>query len=210
MLSFKLKLLRSERGLSQNDVADMAKMTLRNYQNIEAGIGNPSLTSIYALAEALEVTTCKLLSLDYFRLNYSIDEFVHEFDVKFKNVKVAVNLRTLDGKIVYRNDKFKKALILPEEKDGTVDLLSVLDTGAREILRNQLSSERNGMTSPYVNFGYDAVSKEKLYFRFYPCLILPPKGRSPIMTAAYMTEISEDCQKNYFLFCKHLIECFKE
>jgi len=210
ILSFNLKLLRLERGLTQNDIAKMSKMTVRTYQSIEAGSANPTLSTIQALSNALEITSSRLISLDYFRLNQEINEFTKKFSEKFEKLDIAINIRTLDGKIIYRNDKFKQTISFPAERDGSVDLLKLLPNGAKEILRCQMASERSGLATPYVNFGNYTKTNERLYFRFYPCLILPLKGRSPILTAVYATEITEDSYKNYFKFCNYLISCIKK
>lgn len=57
----RLRELRQERGLKQREMADMLKMTLRNYQRVEHGeINIPTLT-LCALADYFEVTTEYLL-----------------------------------------------------------------------------------------------------------------------------------------------------
>lgn len=57
----RLRELRQERGLKQREMADVLKMTLRNYQRVEHGeINIPTLT-LCALADYFEVTTEYLL-----------------------------------------------------------------------------------------------------------------------------------------------------
>jgi transcriptional regulator with XRE-family HTH domain len=208
VLSYNLNFCRSELGMTQNELARKARITVRSYQNIEAGKGNPTLRTVGALAEALQLTSSRLLSLDRYRLTReSVDECLTKFAHLFEDLKIGASIRTFDGVLLYRNKKFKDQFNLAEDKNGHVDLLSVLPSGAKEILRNQLSSERRGFNAPYVNFGNDAQTGERLYFRFYPCLILPPKGRDPLFSAMYMTEISQDSHSHYYQFCKTLLKC---
>lgn len=57
----RLRELRLERSLKQREMADVLKMTLRNYQRMEHGeINTPALT-LCALADYFEVTTEYLL-----------------------------------------------------------------------------------------------------------------------------------------------------
>lgn len=54
-----LRLLRKEKKITANIVANAVGMTLRSYQRYEAGTSNPSSSNLYALAEFFQV------SLDY-------------------------------------------------------------------------------------------------------------------------------------------------
>jgi transcriptional regulator with XRE-family HTH domain len=57
-----LKKIRTDKGLSLRQLADIADMNFGNINEIEQGNVNPMLTTIFALARALEVDPCKLLS----------------------------------------------------------------------------------------------------------------------------------------------------
>jgi transcriptional regulator with XRE-family HTH domain len=52
--------LRTERGLSQEAVADAAALHVTYLSGIERGLRNPSLDKLNALAGALEVSTLEL------------------------------------------------------------------------------------------------------------------------------------------------------
>ena len=61
ILAERLRLLRKEKVKKQKEIAELLKMTLRNYQRIEHGeINIPSLT-LCALADYFGVTTDYLL-----------------------------------------------------------------------------------------------------------------------------------------------------
>lgn len=54
--------LRGERGLTRQDVADRAQLSLRFLADVEGGKANPSLGSLHELANALAVDVTALLS----------------------------------------------------------------------------------------------------------------------------------------------------
>lgn len=206
-LSYNLRRHRAERGLSQAELAASAKITTRNYQSIEVAKANPSLTTINSLAQALQVTAGKLLSLDVIRIEDSPEKFVERFNSAFFDASICTAIRTLDGVLIHRNPKYCKTMPMKELSDGKVDLYQILPPGPREVLRNQIASEKRGFPGQYVNFKINEVTKEVLYFRFYPCLVFPKKGMTPLFAAIYAAEFSEDCEKNYYQFCEKLLNC---
>jgi len=56
-----LRTKREHSGLSQRKIASKAGLTLRGYQNYEAGLGHPRVKQLIALCEALECTPNELL-----------------------------------------------------------------------------------------------------------------------------------------------------
>ena len=60
-LGERLKVLRNERGLVQQDMADFLKCRVRNYQAIEAGEVNPRLPKLIELADYFGVSVDYLL-----------------------------------------------------------------------------------------------------------------------------------------------------
>jgi transcriptional regulator with XRE-family HTH domain len=58
-----LKKIRLEKGLSLRELADIADMNFGNINEIELGNVSPMLTTVFALADALEVDICTLLSI---------------------------------------------------------------------------------------------------------------------------------------------------
>ncbi len=65
-LGKKLKELRNEKGLTQQQVADMLKISRVNYTRYETDVSNPDFDTLVALADLFDV------SLDYLfnRQNY--------------------------------------------------------------------------------------------------------------------------------------------
>lgn len=65
-LGKKLKELRNEKGLTQQQVADMVKISRVNYTRYETDVSNPDFDTLVALADLFDV------SLDYLfnRQNY--------------------------------------------------------------------------------------------------------------------------------------------
>lgn len=57
-----LRRLRKERGLIQAALAELAGISDRYYQNLEVGVKDPSLDTIFKLAEALKVNPGNLLN----------------------------------------------------------------------------------------------------------------------------------------------------
>ena len=60
-LAQRLRDRREHLGLSQETVATAAALSLRHYQRLEAGEGNPSLETICTLASVLKLRLLQLL-----------------------------------------------------------------------------------------------------------------------------------------------------
>lgn len=61
VLSVNLKRVRSDRGLTQSEVASMVNLSVQRIRDIESGRGNPSINSLTDLAEKLGVKVSELL-----------------------------------------------------------------------------------------------------------------------------------------------------
>ncbi|MBP3410799.1 MAG: helix-turn-helix transcriptional regulator [Clostridia bacterium] len=57
----RLKETRMQKKMTQQALADKAKVELRTYQRYEQGVREPSFATLLALADALEVSTDYLL-----------------------------------------------------------------------------------------------------------------------------------------------------
>ena len=60
----KIRLVRNARGLTQEDVAEKAEMSLNAYGDIERGDSDPKLSKLQKIAEILDVNLCELLDLN--------------------------------------------------------------------------------------------------------------------------------------------------
>jgi transcriptional regulator with XRE-family HTH domain len=60
-----LKKLREGKNLSQRELADIAKIKFSQIGRVERGEQNTSISTLYALAKALEVPPAKLLAFDF-------------------------------------------------------------------------------------------------------------------------------------------------
>ena len=198
---------RDAHGLTQEQLAKAAAITARSYQNLEKGRANPTLQTIDLLAKALEVTASRLISLDHIRLSEPLGTFIAKFEKAFLDAPVGANLRDHDGVIQYRNRKFREFYHAPETSEGKVDLMLTLTGEARETLRSQLSAERRGMASCYVNYVPSPDGQAQLFYRFYPCQIRSQNGSSTYLSAEYVAPVCDDCQKNYYQFCAILLNC---
>ncbi|MBI3379452.1 helix-turn-helix transcriptional regulator [Candidatus Gottesmanbacteria bacterium] len=61
-LGIRIKDLRKKAGLSQEELAERAKLDLTSISEIESGLRNPSVKTIHKIALALKVTLKDLLS----------------------------------------------------------------------------------------------------------------------------------------------------
>ncbi|MDL2267819.1 helix-turn-helix domain-containing protein [Desulfovibrio sp. OttesenSCG-928-G15] len=64
LLGIRLKKLREAREQTQNDLAALANISLKNLGELERGRGNPSLKSLTSLAEVLNVSLAELFDFD--------------------------------------------------------------------------------------------------------------------------------------------------
>lgn len=206
IVAYNLSYYRGIKNKTQAQLAKEAGITTRTYSSLEAGTGNPTLATLSSLASRLEITVNRLLSLDLVKTSLHFQTFKKQFKEKFETHPLAASLRDLDGVIHYRNAIFRTIFPMQEDSDGKIDLVKALPENARDILLGQLASERMGLVNPYVNFGFNSQTKEKMIFRFYPCLIYGTED-SERLVAIYMTSIQGDSQSNYHQFCQKLIEC---
>ena len=56
-----LKRLRSEKGLTQHDLCDRSGLSLRTISDMESGIRQPTLITLFKLAEGLDIEVLTLL-----------------------------------------------------------------------------------------------------------------------------------------------------
>ena len=61
-LGFRVAELREERGVTQEQLAELVELSTRQIQRIEAGESNPAFVSLVALAAALRCQTAELFA----------------------------------------------------------------------------------------------------------------------------------------------------
>jgi len=61
-LAGRLRDARARAGLTQEQLADQAGVTTEHLQRIERGVGNPTLATVYALADALAINVTDLVA----------------------------------------------------------------------------------------------------------------------------------------------------
>ena len=197
-LSLNLKMYRETLGLSQNEVAAKSGISSRLYQQLEAGEGNPTVETLSHLATSLKVTPCRLLQLSSVRTKLSASQFFSKFKDTFADVEYAVGLRDRDGNRMWTNIASKTDLVSKALGAAPIGMDDSTSIEAKGILRNQIVCEREGIVYPYTNFNTDSSSGEVLYFRYYPTVVIPEKGRSICCTALYFCDPISDNEQNYY------------
>lgn len=111
MFSNRLKMLRTKKGLSQQNMADFLGITRQGYGKYEDGKSEPDHQSLVKLANYFDVTTDYLLGHDVNKdeVNYYMNKIATEYpdiDLMFKDMQ---SFTTKDMKEVYEYIKFKKS-----------------------------------------------------------------------------------------------------
>lgn len=206
-LAHNLRYYRKEKDISQSKLAEIAGISFRAVQEIEASRGNPTLDTISALAKSFRITTTRLLNLNFLRLPTTEATFVKNYKQEFKNTEIAVGLRNLDGKVLWANQRLQEIHGGIDFESGTVDVLSIYSKETRGILKTQLNAERRGHVCPYTIFHNNSKNGDQYYLRCHPTLILNKTGSSALFTSIYLSEIDRDCEENYFNYVGHLFSC---
>ena len=60
----RIKQLREERNIPQQDIAGACNMEKSNFSRLEAGNTNPTLYTLYKIAKNLEVEMCEIVKID--------------------------------------------------------------------------------------------------------------------------------------------------
>ena len=69
IFGLRLKDIRRHKGLTQEQLADLSGLSIQFIGEIERGKRNPSLTSLKAIAEAVELSVADLLNVDEFQMS---------------------------------------------------------------------------------------------------------------------------------------------
>ena len=125
----KIKKLRTQSGLTQQDMADKMSMHLKTWQKIENGITRLDIDRLREIAEVLETTVEDLINVDD-------GVYIHEIkdnDVGFNNNVVTINHRPEDEKALYER--------LLSEKDKIIEAKNTEITFLRSLLSQKGTNE---------------------------------------------------------------------
>jgi len=204
VLSHNMKMARHQNGLTQSVVALRAKLSLRQYSKIETGGTNPSIETICRLSGVFGMTADELMRVRMIRTKLGKDEYLEQFKGKFKNDSIGAGIRTLTGVVLWGNEALE-CLGLPRANGEPVDLFKVLKGSAPEILKVQLTCERKGIATPYINYLTDKSTGDKKFIRYCPTLIYPESGNEAFFVANYCSLMEADSHVNYYKFCDKLL-----
>lgn len=121
----KIKKLREQSGLTQQEVADKLHVHLKTWQKIENGITKLDIDRLIQIADILEVTIEDLINVEESVYINSIKDN----DVGFNNSTVTINHKSEEEKNLYERLIAEKDKII-EEKEKEIEFL-------REMLKNK-------------------------------------------------------------------------
>lgn len=78
-LGEKVKRIRKNRGLTQEELAEMIDISSRNLSNIEVGANFPKSETLEKILKALNITTQDLFENDYLRESDALLEDINEY-----------------------------------------------------------------------------------------------------------------------------------
>lgn len=204
-LSYNLRLYRQNLSKTQERMALDCGISLRLYQKLEAGNGNPTLSTLELISKFLKCNVSDLLRLNILRIIESKEQFIKKFETQFLKLNHPIYLQSLEGIILWKNESAQS--ILPNENQHTkLDLLNSLPDHSKKLLSVQLECERRGLNIPYINSHLNDPGKES-FFRCYPTAILPMKGSNPYFSAVFSIPTREDNEALYYQFCYKLLKC---
>ena len=93
-LGGQIRKLRRRAGLTQEQLAEKAGLSLKHLGEVERGRGNPTLSSLESLADALGVTLFELFDIEHERL--TVDQIREEIKGMIETCK------ELDCRLFYR------------------------------------------------------------------------------------------------------------
>ena len=119
----KIKMLRSQNGLTQQDIADKMNMHLKTWQKIENGVTKLDIDRLKQIAEILETTIEDLINVEE---GVYINEIKNN-DVGFNNSTITIQHKSeIEGQLYERllTEKDLKIKNLEKEIERLWDLLT--------------------------------------------------------------------------------------
>ncbi|MGZ3650570.1 MAG: helix-turn-helix domain-containing protein [Bdellovibrionota bacterium] len=211
VLAYNLRFFRGELGMSQAEVAKKTGLSLRSYQTLESGKGNPTLDTISQLAGTFELNPSRLFKLAMIRLPVEFAVFFKQFQEKFAKYPYPVAIRTVNGLALWANTSMDTAVA--NKAPWPMDIVDVFKElpETQALMRAEIHCEQRGIAMPYV---VPTISHEKgkgkgtrEYYRVTPTLILSPKGKKPAWTVTVGLNLTEVDDSKVFHFLSQLLEC---
>lgn len=210
LLSYNLKLLRKEKNLTQEELANKANISFRTYQQIESGDSNPTLNTVDSLAEALGISFGCLLKLSKIRTNLSQKNFIDIIKNNFDDYPVQLGIRTFDGNSHWANQlvrtKFPNVLKWPVNvSEFYKDKPEIQD-----LLRAQYLTEKKGIALHYTLKNPASSQADVLFSRVAPILIYLNKDELPTMSLVFASLVDNTFDKKFNLFSTKLLNCLEQ
>lgn len=207
ILASNLVFLRNQRGLSQFEITKKSKVSLRLYQLLEAGQGNPSLETLCALAFTLQVNVSRLIYFCTLRLKTEPIVFIENYKETFAGKRYHSALRTIHGEFIWMNKNtpllFSKESLL----DHSESLLNLQPPTMSDLLQVQIDAEKLGMFMPYyLYYQSDKLETQGQYWSFYPIAVFPNQGKKPALFALYLNRHGINTDSNYYDYCANLLK----
>lgn len=133
----KIKTLRKNRGLTQEQLAFEAGISLRYLQKIENNESNAKVDSLRKVANVLEVPPCYLQGSFYHDSLAQLD-FICEKEL-LDNVPIAIYVCDLEGKVLYRNSAFENIFGSKTEREYVYLWDSCASPEEETILRKKIA-----------------------------------------------------------------------
>lgn len=208
VLAINLKYYRDQIEKTQAELSEICGMSQKLYQTLEAGRANPSLDKLSKLAEAFKISLDRLVRLDRVRVHGDVDDFLQKLKKEMKPKDYGVAIRTYEGILLWGNDHTQNVMMngVHDFGKGALALDTVYNEISRFNMRAQIDLERRGIAETYINH-FLKKNGEFTTALGYPTLIYPEKGREPLFTVIFGTELGRDCNKRYYDYCNSLLKC---
>jgi transcriptional regulator with XRE-family HTH domain len=205
IISFNLKILRSQKELTQEQVAMAIGIGTRTYQELESGNGNPTIQTLSLIAQFYGIVISNLCYIGKIKLDIHTDEFLNKIKDTFKNKKKMIIVRDFNWISLWGN-KYVSDIMKQDLTKGPFNLIQRGSGVGSDVIQEVLKSEANGIAYPYVNV-LTSPSGEKTVMRVYPTLVFPNYGTKPIFAVTYITPVAMDSDQDYYSYCHDLLSC---
>lgn len=123
----KIKKLREQSGLTQQEMADKLNMHLKTWQKIENGITKLDIERLQLIAAVLETTVEDLINVD----DSVYINAIKDNDVGFNNSSVTINHKSEEEKNLYERLIAEKEKIIADKDKEITFLRGLLDNQSK-------------------------------------------------------------------------------